>query len=343
MFACIVVMNACRKIKTPTVPAGFTATYAITPYLSTTNTATATCTGTAGGSVWIHVTPTPPFNIRSQSVVLEYHNLMWLIAGSTTTMFNDVWESSDGVTWVQATGNAAFGTRYGHSGAVFTNTTAGPNPGVEKMWVMGGYNGSYYSDVWYSTDGITWTQATAAAASGYRADNRSVVYNGAIWVIAGSTTGGVKLNDVWSSTDGVTWSSATLNAAFSKRTMPSCVVYNGLMWLIGGSGVINPLNDVWYSSDGITWSLANGNAAFSPRYGHTSVVFDGRMWVLGGADAGGCKNDVWSSTDGVTWTQTVVTQPFLARAFHASIVHNNEMWVIAGINGVYINDIWHSQ
>ena len=54
---------------------------------------------------------------------------------------NDVWYSSDGINWYQATPNANFSKRQSHSSVVFNN----------KIWVIGGGdNTSFYNDVWYS-------------------------------------------------------------------------------------------------------------------------------------------------------------------------------------------------
>lgn len=70
------------------------------------------------------------------------------------------------------------------------------------MWVMGGYGnvvGQWErNDVWYSTDGITWTQATAAAGWAARDGLGSVVYKNKMWVMGGSY-----LHDVWSSSSDI--------------------------------------------------------------------------------------------------------------------------------------------
>jgi hypothetical protein len=50
---------------------------------------------------------------------------------------NDVWYSSDGANWIQATNSAGWSSRDGHTSVVHDN----------KMWVIGG---DYLNDVWYS-------------------------------------------------------------------------------------------------------------------------------------------------------------------------------------------------
>ena len=66
------------------------------------------------------------------------------------------------------------------------------------MWVLGGYHGSLRNDVWYSSDGVSWTQATANAPWVARGEHRSIVFNNKIWVLGGSD-GSRGKNDVWRS------------------------------------------------------------------------------------------------------------------------------------------------
>ena len=56
---------------------------------------------------------------------------MWLIAGTDgSTNKNDVWNSTDGVTWTVVTSSASFSARENHASLVFDN----------KMWVTGGFD-----------------------------------------------------------------------------------------------------------------------------------------------------------------------------------------------------------
>ncbi|MCX5692089.1 MAG: hypothetical protein NTX47_00145 [Candidatus Omnitrophica bacterium] len=86
---------------------------------------------------------------------------------------DDVWYSSDGSNWTQATSNAAFGLRSSYSCEVFDN----------KMWVIGGTLPQYcrQKDAWWSTDGANWTRATSAAWANTRAMDASVVFKNRLW------------------------------------------------------------------------------------------------------------------------------------------------------------------
>jgi hypothetical protein len=105
------------------------------------------------GITWIQATDNAGFSPRCGHSSVVFDNKMWVIGGDNmffnnlyNTSYNDVWYSADGVTWKQATGNAGFSPRGGHSSVVFDN----------KMWVIAGRASldtmafGCYSDVWYS-------------------------------------------------------------------------------------------------------------------------------------------------------------------------------------------------
>ena len=157
------------------------------------------------GITWTQVTANAQIPPRIGFVCLVFNNKIWVIGGfdSYGRLLNDVWSSSDGIAWVQDTPRAQFKPRFEFSGVVFNN----------KMWVIGGkYENdprNRLNDVWSSSDGINWTQATEHAAFSERFGQTSVAFNNKIWVIGGSNismnTPIAVLDDIWFSTDGVTW------------------------------------------------------------------------------------------------------------------------------------------
>lgn len=203
---------------------------------------------------------------RAYSTGLVYNNAMWVIGGYQSGYLNDVWTSTSGTSWTEATASASFPAREYHTSLVFNNT----------MWVIGGYNGAYYNDVWASTNGVNWYTALANTASpgssqfSQRYGQTSLVYNGAMWVIGGTTNGTSGLNDVWTSTNGVSWTEITASAAFSGRWGHTSFVYNNAMWVVGGTTATgaNTLNDVWYSTNGSTWTEATASETFTNEYSH---------------------------------------------------------------------------
>jgi fibronectin type 3 domain-containing protein len=246
------------------------------------------------GITWTTATDSAAFSARygHQSVVFD--NKIWVISGSDGSPKNDVWRSTDGVIWTTATDSAAFSARQDYQAVVFNDGNS------TKMWVIGGIGSGFKNDVFSSTDGVTWTTATASAQFPARDSHQSVVFNKKMWVIGGRNAGGNPLNDVWSSTDGVTWTKKTDSAAFSGRQDYQAVVFDNKIWVIGGNARMpgetgnKRLNDVWNSIDGVTWTKATDSAQFSIRDSHQSVVFDNKMWVIGGfVSSHNLKNDVW--------------------------------------------------
>jgi len=167
-----------------------------------------------------------------------------------------------------------------HTSVVFDN----------RIWVLGGYDGSYRNDVWYSSDGVNWYCATENAPWSGRSGHTSVVFDNKIWVLGGYD--GSYRNDVWYSSDGINWYCTTKNAPWPRREGHTSVVFDNKIWVIGGWNGYER-NDVWYSLYGVNWYCATENAPWSGRWEHTSVVFDNKIWVLGGCDSSCYRNDVW--------------------------------------------------
>lgn len=96
------------------------------------------------GVNWTQVVANAPWTARGQHQVVVANGYMWLTGGwsyvnGNMTYFNDVWKSSNGVTWTRVTAAAPWAARSEHS-SVFANG---------KLWVMaGGLNLPAYNDVW---------------------------------------------------------------------------------------------------------------------------------------------------------------------------------------------------
>ena len=269
---------------------------------------------------------------------------LWVIGGKGDYgLLNDVWKSTDGVKWTQVLPRGSiytsiptqFSPRMNHATVVYNGA----------MWVIGGYDGSARNDVWKSTDGVTWTKVLEdsynAGQFSHRGGHSLVVYDGAMWVIAGQGIGYRDMNDVWKSTDGANWTyinkDSAPSARFSPRRFFATVAFNGAMWVIGGVDG-NYHNDVWKSTDGAVWTQVLPSTAtppadqFSIRSNPATVVYnpstgsgqDGAIWLIGGIGGGGLK-DVWTSTDGAHWAQVNASIPFLVRA---STVYKKEIWAM---------------
>lgn len=284
-------------------------------------------------------------------------------------------EATTGDEWVKRAGRPAGGTIAPWSGRVNHATTVFDN----KMWVLGGSAGVspglFLNDVWYSSDGISWTQATANAAWSARDDHSVITFDNKLWVMGGNTATGV-VNDVWSSSDGVNWTEATPSAEWSARKGQAVKVFNDELWLVGGilgSGAF--LNDVWQSNNGIVWTRVTAAAPWNPLLRPSSVVFDGKLWVMGGGQStvwytvngtdwvqaatgvawggninyalgvidgkmwitsGSYSKDAWTSSDGVTWTKSVTNADWVVTSVNTALTFKDKLWLLGAAYGGYL-------
>ncbi|HPO12767.1 MAG TPA: kelch repeat-containing protein [Candidatus Hydrogenedentes bacterium] len=250
--------------------------------------------------------------------------------------------------WAQAP-NVPWPPRYGHGTTVFDN----------KIWVMGGNNKrdggmgvGDLNDVWYSENGIDWSQATQHAEWSPRVWAPALTFKDKLWVIGGLISiSQEELNDVWYSQDGISWTQATANAVSPVRGWCATAVFLDKLWILGG---IDNRNDVWCSDNGVEWVMIAAHAPWHGRFKHTAAVFDEMLWVLGGQYYDGFMvelNDVWCTPDGLNWTQITANAPWPQRISHTTTVHDNKLWVLGGQYDIgdelhghtyFLNDVWCS-
>ena len=294
------------------------------------------------GRDWTLATPAAPWHSRVGHTSLVYNGKMWIILGDWGDG-GDIWCSSNGSSWTRTLSRGPIGFRYrvAHTSVVYGG----------KMWVIGGafdYGGTPFNDVWYSTNGTTWTLATAHAQWAPRSAHASVVYDGKMWIIGGYD-GSKWRNDVWYSTNGTTWRLATARGPWSAGVYGhTALVFEAKMWVIAG----NPYYNAAYSSNGTSWTVATG-PWLNSLHGHGGVVCGRKMWVMGGLMPPPwfkSTNEVWSSTDGVTWGQVLPYgyAPWVPRENFAMVVHDRKMWILGGAyytgsSTYYLNDVWYSQ
>ncbi len=274
------------------------------------------------------------FGMRKEFGCVAFGGKMWVIGGiDSSRNYNDIWNSSDGVTWTKVTDSAGFAKRRDHATVVFNNS----------IWVIGGTGDSSkkFCDAWHSTDGVTWTKAIDSVACFPRYNPATVVFNGRIWIMGGYTTNGF-VRDVWSSSDGISWTMAVDTAGFSGRLAPQAVVFKNRIWLMGGRNQTTDLADVWYSPDGIQWTRATDSAAFPPRSAFSAVAAANVMVITGGVinTTTTSAGDAWYSYDGISWIQLQTPANFTTKSSHASLNYHNMIWIIGQANGENRSDVW---
>jgi hypothetical protein len=166
---------------------------------------------------------------------------MWVIGGTniSSTCFNDIWFSSDGITWILATNSPGFSIRNLFAAVSYKN----------KIWVIGGNDGnSDKNDVWSSSDGILWTQDVVSAPFPPRRAFSSTVTDSLIFIYGGLVDiGGVSTpsSDAWYSNDGINWAQLKTPPELSGKYGHTSLYYSNKIWIIGQIGYSN-LSDVWY-------------------------------------------------------------------------------------------------
>lgn len=198
------------------------------------------------GKDWTQATAKAAWTPRIAAGLVVFKGKMWLLGGTEDYYFgddkslkNDVWYSADGKEWTRATEHAGWSPRAYHQAVVHDG----------KMWVMGGgnYTPKYHAknDVWYSEDGITWKEATAAAPWHERLWFSAVVYRDRMWVLGGWSKGPDRnWGDVWYSQDGKTWTEYKPAVCWKARHEHSAFVWRDKIWVAGGHA--QPLsNEVW--------------------------------------------------------------------------------------------------
>ena len=127
---------------------------------------------------------------------IEYDNKMWILGGGNyhdrRVNYNDIWCSSDGVTWQQDAVDAGWSPRRFHSAFVYN----------DRMWIAGGAiePSINMNDVWCTGNGGTWERCHRAAPWGVRHAFPCVDFRQRIWLLggySGSIAGSVVYNDIW--------------------------------------------------------------------------------------------------------------------------------------------------
>ena len=318
---------------------------------------------------WANMTNKAAWLARDGAGGVVLDGKMWLLGGWNPSIFpkictNDVWNSTDGVTWNQIKANTFIDGVYDPNTDWEGRHTGGYVVHQDKMWIVGGdpNQGHYQYDVWNSSDGVTWTHVNKnkPVPWGPRILQYTTVFDGKIWIMGGQTTPQVApaaeafYNDVWNSIDGVNWTQVndgTASPMWSPRGMiQGSVEFNERMWFLGGGTYDTPgqpdrnfYNEVWSSADGVDWRM-DTVAPWAARQYHSVAVFDDKIWVMAGANFDTPemnRNDVWYSSDGVNWTELPNT-PWPTRHAGTVMVHDNALWMVGGSHpgSSPINDVW---
>lgn len=135
---------------------------------------------------------------------------LYVIGGHDSSgLKNDIWWSTDGITWNEETPNPQdmFTTREDHTAVWFKNA----------IWVIGGRTASgATNDIYASADGKLWSKMTPTSTSIFskRYGHACVIYKNKMWIIGGleekydsssQQTISTTKSDIWYSENGYDW------------------------------------------------------------------------------------------------------------------------------------------
>ena len=230
------------------------------------------------GESWRKVTPDyyvrDLFQKRGFHTTVVFDNKLWVIGGIGVDGFrNDVWNSSNGISWTEVTPNASFSPVGHHTAVGFHN----------KLWVIGGIGASTSptNDVWSSIDGIAWTPETLNANFPNRSNHATVVFHDKLWVLGGQDRDDVELNDIWSSYDGKNWTEVVSNVELPSFSSDSSVVFDDKIMILGFESNDYYNRDIWYSIDGKNWRVMapkSWNVYFPELFDPIATVFHDKIW-----------------------------------------------------------------
>jgi hypothetical protein len=233
---------------------------------------------------------------RDGAGLLAKDGSLYLMGGWSggTEMNNDVWSTTDLMSWTELIPRAPWQGRHGAGWATHNG----------RLWVIGG---DLLTDVWSSVDGASWRQETSFAGFGARytpiaasLGNRLLVYAGMAW---GPTAWcafrpecfAFGFNDVWSTDDGAAWVQIQRQAPWAGRGLiHGAMVFQGRAYIVAGGLKLASAGaalaettvehrDVWSSSDGIEWRLEAVDAGFPARTHLAVLGTDKGCYVAGGS------------------------------------------------------------
>jgi hypothetical protein len=179
--------------------------------------------------------------------VVVFENKIWLLGGyDGKNYYNDVWNSSDGITWTRVIEHAAWSPRTSGQLFVFNN----------RIYMLGGgvIDGESTTtpestrEIWTTTDGKDWTKLPDPLPS--INGGTPVVFEGRLWLIGTNRDGAFGRSSMVTS-DLSDW--VEHRAPWSPRGGAAAWVFKGKLYMTGGkysvteNGQIRFIysNDVW--------------------------------------------------------------------------------------------------
>jgi N-acetylneuraminic acid mutarotase len=308
------------------------------------------------GSIGTWTATTTLATARDEHATIFYSGYLYVIGGrsGTSTPLSDVQYASinaDGSLGAWQSTTAFSVSRYSHTAAAYKG----------KLYVMGGYDGTtLYNTVQYtSVSGVpsptvgmaSWATTTAlGAGSGSaaakvttRANHGSAVYNGYMYLVAGTGVSTTIANVHYAplNANGTVGAWATTTSIPAARAGLATVAANGYLYAIGGQDTAAAFMTTSYyapiNANGTIGTWATTTALTSGRSNQGMVNYNGYMYVTGGIVTGGAPSTLVEyaviNANGTLGAWTSTTALSAARGAHAAAVYNGFIYAIGGVVG----------
>lgn len=261
----------------------------------------------------------------AQHAMVAYDGNLWVVGGHQGfgppyfTNTSQVWRSENGAAWLSVS-SGQFPARSGHT----LNVIDG------KMIMIGGINsatGETYSDIWSSTDGLTWVLESETTPLGDVYHHTVTEFNGRWYLIYASS--------VYSSTNGIDWSFET-TTGFAAGNYQKTVVLNDTLYVVGGlTSTLARVNEVWGTTDGVTWEeVTLSGDVFTPRINHTVTAYNGKAFIIGGRAGTTIYREIFYSENMETWKSYPLDEDDEDDGMysHSTLHYEDALWIFGGYN-----------
>lgn len=313
------------------------------------------------------------FTPRYDHATVLLDDTLYLIGGYDSTVRGeedcyqeDVYASTDGLSWLLIADDAPFKGRRGHGAAVLDG----------YIYIAGGFvvdeqtgERGYRNDLWRSSDGIEWEEVSSSCLWQPRMNHMLISSAGKLYLAGGFYNGLYYLDDMWSF-DGSDWQELSCTIPGERGSMAAVTDGAGKIYLQGGTfagpkesssgraddSVANWVN-LWVfdpTDEAAGWRTRRvPSSGATRRAEHQLVFFEDELWLFAGKSNAGWRfsssQETYSterySISGNTWTQDSAGSPFgPSYSYTTEVLPSGRLLVIGGFGSSGpTSSVWYAE